>query len=152
MSDPNQPTTPPGWYPDGQGGQHGLVKVQRRRGGGHSTGVAGEHGLVAFAVVRGIGVVAALLLACDVGRQRQVAVALHQLPGGFALGPVQGQAKQWPLGIGPAAQQGGIKTAVASPPGHEQGGPRQGFFAHLHVCHHFMGAAFGGGGQHTLNQ
>ena len=21
MSDPNQPSTPPGWYPDGQGGQ-----------------------------------------------------------------------------------------------------------------------------------
>src|SRR6218665_1406499 len=43
--------------------------------------VAAEQGLVALAVLGLVGVVARVLPAHDVGRQRQVAVALHQFPG-----------------------------------------------------------------------
>ncbi len=90
---------------------------------------------------------AAGLLALNVGRQRQVAVLLHQLPGICILRAVQRQVKQGALGIGPAAQQRGIKTAVVQAAAQMQAGSGQGFFADLHVGHHLVAA-----GQHALDQ
>ncbi|WP_051485446.1 DUF2510 domain-containing protein [Nocardioides sp. J54] len=48
MSDPNQPTTPPGWYPDGQGGERWWDGTQwtehTRPGDGGAAGQSGQSG------------------------------------------------------------------------------------------------------------
>ena len=130
-----------------EGGQHARIKVQGGGGRGHCAGLAGKNGLVALAIFGRIGVVAAGLLALNVGRQRQVAVLLHQLPGSGLLWAVQRQVEQGAIGLGPAAQQRGIKTAVVQAAAQMQAGSGQGFFADLHVGHHLVAA-----GQHAFNQ
>jgi hypothetical protein len=55
-----------------QGGQNGLVEMQGGGRCGYGTRVGCEHGLVALAVFFFIRIVLGVLLALDVGRQRQV--------------------------------------------------------------------------------
>ena len=130
-------------------GQQRRVKVQRRRRCGDSTGRAGKHGLIALGVFCGIRVVAALLLALDVRRQRQVAVALHQVVGRLSGRAVQRKAKQRAVLVWPAPQQQRIKAAAAPSAGHVDDSAGQRFFADLHVRYDFIAVAFG---QHALDQ
>ena len=121
-----------------QRGQHLVVKVQRGRGCGHRTGVAGKHSLVAFGVFGFVGIHLGVLVALDVGRQRQVAKLVHQLPRRCTVGTVQRKAKQRAILIGPAAQQGGIKTTLAQTAVQVHLGTGQRFFADLHVRDDFI--------------
>ena len=124
-----------------QRGQQRLVKVQRGRGRGHGAGVLGKHGLVARLVFAAGGRVAggrvARLRAFDVRRQRHVAVQRHQLVRVARKAQVEKRA----VGVGPAAQQLGLKPA-----GHAQARAGQGLFADLHVRGH------GAVGQYALDQ
>ena len=129
-----------------QRAEHPFVKVQRGRGRGHGAGCAGEDGLVALVVLGFVGVVAAVLLAFDVGRQRQVAVALHQLPRRLAGGPVQGEAKQRAVGIGPTRQQRGVEAAARRAARHVHRGAGQRLLADLHVRHDVIA------GEHALDE
>ena len=90
-------------------GQHAFVEMQRGGGRGHRAGHAREHGLVAALVVGVVGV-------GDVGRQRHVAVARHQLVRRFTRRAVQAQAEQLALFVGPAADEGGVKPAATCRP------------------------------------
>jgi hypothetical protein len=105
-----------------QRGQHTLVEMQRGCGCGHGAGVAGKHGLVAALVVSGVGV-------GDVGRQRHVAVALHQGMGLVA----EAQVKQRAVGFGPAPEQRGGVAAR-----HGQRGAHRRLLADLHMGHHLV--------------
>jgi hypothetical protein len=130
-------------------GQHGVVKVQRRCGRGHGAGGAGKYGLVALAVLGGVGVVVGVLMALDVGRQRQVAVALHQLPGALAGRAVQCKAEQRAVFVRPAAQQAWRQSRPLAPAGHVHGAAALGLLADLHVGHHLVDLA---AGEHTFDQ
>jgi hypothetical protein len=113
-----------------QRGQHAFVEMQRGCGCGHGAGVAGKHGLVAALVVSGVGM-------GDVGRQRHVAVALHQGMGLVA----EAQVKQRAVGFGPAPEQRGGVAAR-----HGQRGAHRRLLADLHVGHHLVA------GQDPLHQ
>ena len=126
--------------------QHLVVEVQRRRRRGHGAGVAGEDGLVALGVLDRVGIDLGVLLALDVGRQRQVAELVHQLPGRFAVGAGQGKAEQRTALVGPAAQQHGVKAAALEATAQVDAGAGQGLLADLHVGHDFVAL------QHALDQ
>ena len=93
-----------------------------------------------------------VLLAFDVGRQRQVAVAVHQFPRRLACGALQGKSEQRAVFGGPAAQQLGIKAARVAAAGHVHGAAGQGLFADLHVGYHFIARASSLGGQDAFDQ
>ncbi len=73
--------------------QHGLVKMQCRRGRGHRPGGFGKYGLVALRVGLGVGM-------GNVGRQWHVAHVRHHL----RHRRVKAQPKQGPIGLWPAPQ------------------------------------------------
>ena len=125
-----------------QCGQQGLVKMQRRRGRSHRAWCPRKHGLVTARVFFGVGVLTRPRWAFDVRWQWHHAMLFHQ---GVRF-VAQLQVKQLAVFIGPAAQQHGIKSAVAGTTGHGHLTADQRFFAHFHVRHHLVA------GQHALNQ
>jgi hypothetical protein len=110
--------------------EQGLVEVQRGGWRRDRAGRAREHGLVAALV---LGAVAMF----DIGRQRHMAMLLHQAVG---LG-AEPEAKQRAVVLGPAAQQLGAEAAD-----HVQQRARQRFLADLHVCDHLVAV------EHALDQ
>jgi hypothetical protein len=112
-----------------QRGQHGVVKVQGRRGGRHRAGGLGEHRLVAAHVIGFVGV-------GDVGGQGHVAVLLQQLE------RVAGEFQVEQPAVRPAAAQHlGIKGV-----GKAHDAARLGRLAGTHVRQHLVV------GQHALDQ
>ena len=120
--------------------------MQRGGGGGHGAGVLGEHGLVTLRVLRRVGIYA-VLLARDVGWQRNMAVALHQRVRVVARVVGQHKAKQRPLRVGPAAQQRGAQAVgLAGCAMQRHGVTHGGLFAHAQMCRHLVAA------EHALHQ
>ena len=110
--------------------QQRLVEMQRRRRRRHRARVPGEDGLVALDVLRRVAVL-------DVGRQRHMAMPLHQGMGIVA----EGEPEQRAVGVGPAALQGGGEAAL-----HGQRRAHRRLLAHLHVRGDLVVA------QHALDQ
>ena len=116
--------------------QQSLVKMQRCSGRCHRTGVLGKDRLVALGVFGRVGV-------GDVGRQRHVAVALHQGVRVVATVVRQHEAEQRAVGIRPAPEQGGAQAICAIEPDR---GTHLGFFADPHMRCHLVAA------QHPFDQ
>ena len=116
--------------------------MQRSSGRCDGTRGAGKHRLVALGIFFGVGMFTGTGWAFDVGRQGHHAVFFHQ----SVRLVTQLQVKKLAVLVGPAAQQHGIKSAVAGATGHEHLAADQGFFTHLHVRHHLMAW------QHALNE
>ena len=123
----------------GQRGEHARVEMQRRRGRGHGAGLAREHGLVALGVLRflgGLRSIGRLLRALYVRRQRHVAVAFQERVGrriGCVCRPLQREAKQRPVGVGPAPEQRGREATALRPARDQQRAAHAWLFAHFHV-------------------
>ena len=114
--------------------------MQRGGGGRHRAGVFGEHGLVTLRVLRRVRV-SAVLLACNIGRQRNMAVALHQRVRVVARVVGQHKAKQRPGRIGPAPQQCGAQAVgVAGRAVQRHGFAHSGLFAHAQMRGHLVAA------------
>ncbi|MPM66500.1 hypothetical protein SDC9_113408 [bioreactor metagenome] len=113
--------------------QHRLIEVQRGGGRGHCAGGGGKHGLIAFAVLSLVRIVAGVLVAFDIGGQRQMAVALHQLIRCLAVGAFERHMKQRAVFVGPAAQQHGIEAAVLESAAQMHAATDEGLLAHAHV-------------------
>ena len=105
-------------------------------GGGYGTWGFGKHGLVALGVLGAVGMF-------DVGRQRHMAVALHQGVG--VIAPVVGkhQTEQCSCGVRPAAQQRGTQAVLlAGRTVQRQGGADFGLLADPHVRRHLVAAEY----------
>lgn len=121
MSDPNQPTTPPGWYPDGQGGQRwwdGTQWTEHTQPGAPADAPPAAPG-------PGDQTVVAPNRAADFGQPQQP--QQPQQPPQQPWGPPGGQPAQQPYGQQPGFGQGGYGQGGGGqggwgPPGSTGGG------------------------------